>query len=326
MCAELIDPQMRTETPFTATQFDNPEFSIWNSRCLQLFFDIATYCYPSNQQKSLRMFLRSLYWGKSSFAWYQQIARSSLLSQLATLERNLPEKLHREILRNDHSIDKRLQILVNHYSVVEQLIAPILIKQALLNGGLLLASIEISPETRFELKLAYGKYPSKEGELSINMYDGNGYVLVRLCFSLSVNKDGNPIIYIGGLQGCSRDNARELVNTASKSCHGLAPRRIAMEALFASAKHINAVSIFAVSDQYHISNTKLAKFFSYDAYWKEFDAELINTGDFSLPLVPSHKEYEDTPRKRRAKYRRQHEILEFVNTSTLNVLAWRADF
>lgn len=311
---------MTTKSPFIPNRFDSVKFNLFSLQCLQLFFDIGQYCYPTNRLKSLRMLVRSLFWGKSSFAWFRQIAYSPLLSELAALERNLPEKLHRQILRNDHPIEKRLGILLEHYGVVERLIAPPLLQQALLGGGLLLATVEMSPECRFDLKLAYGRFPSKEGELSINMNDFHGNVLVRLCFSLSVDSVGRPIVYIGGLQGSGRDNAREVINEASKSLHGLAPRRVAMEAIFALSKHINAAEIFAVSDKFHISHTKQTKYFSYDAYWKDFDAQLDVNGDFSLPLVPTHKEYADTPRKRRAKYRRQHEILDLVNTATHSAL------
>jgi hypothetical protein len=265
------------------------------------------------------MFFRSLYWAKPSIDWYQQIACSTLLSELVKLERNLPEKLHRQILRTDHPIEKRFKILTEHYAVIEQLIAPSLLREALLNGGLLLSTIEISPEHSFYLQLGYGIYPGKEGELSITMHDLSGNVLVRLCFTIIPNASGNSI-YIGGLQGANCENAREVVGEACKACHGLAPRRIAMEALFALAKHIDAVAILAISDKHHISSKKLTKHFNYDDYWADFDAVRNDYGDYVLPLVPTHKEYADTPCKRRAKYRRQHTLLSTVNNDTLRAL------
>ena len=310
---------MSFKSPFIPNRFHGIKFSIFRPKSLRLLFDISKYCHPTEHRKSLRMFFRSLYWAKLSIDWYQQIACSSLLSELVNLERNLPEKLHRQILRTDLPIEKRLKILTEHYAVIEQLIAPSLLQKALLNGGLLLSTIEINPEHRFLLTLGYGIYPGKEGELSITMHDLSSHALLRLCFTIIPNASGN-LIYIGGLQGANCENSRIVVGEASKACHGLAPRRIVMEALFALAKHIDAAAILGVSDKQHISSKKLTKHFNYDAYWADFDAVRNDNGDYDLPLVPTHKDYADTSTKRRAKYRRQHAILNTVNSDTLRAL------
>ncbi len=311
---------MSLESPFNPNRFEKIEFGIFSPQCLCLFFDIGKYCHPTERRKSLRMFFRSLFWAKPSYAWFRQIAHTPLLSELVKLERNLPEKLHRQILRIDNPIKKRLQILSEHYVHIGQLITPGLLRHALLGNGLLLSTIELSPEHHFYLKLGYGIYPGKEGELSITMRDRDDNSLVRLSFTVIPSASGNSI-YIGGLQCANCKNARELIGEASKACHGLAPRRIAMEAVFALAKHIGATEILGVPDKQHISSVKDTKHFNYDDYWKDFGAEINANGDYVLPLIPLHKDYADTPRKRRAKYRRQHEILDKVNSDTLSALA-----
>lgn len=280
--------------------------------------DVAQFCHPFERRKSVRMFLRSLFWNASSFKWFSYIANHALLSKLVLLEPNLPEKLHRQILRTDYPIAKRLSILLGHYDHVEQFISKDLLQKALLEGGLELAVIDL-PEQKYWMKLVYGIYPAKEGELSVIMLDAEQNVLVRLSFSLLPIEDGH-VLYIAGLQGVTGDSSREQVAVASKACYGLAPRRIAMEVLFAIAKHTGAKKILGVPDKRHISSKKLNKHFNYDDYWLDFGSSIDGNGDYALPLVPKHKDYADTPRKRRAKYRRQHELLDLVSHACLSVL------
>ncbi len=151
------------------------------------------------------------------------------------------------------------------------------------------------------------------------MLDSEQTVLVRLSFSVLPVGESH-LLYIAGIQGAAGENSREKVGSASKACFGLAPRRIAIEVLLAIAQHTAAKQILGVSDKHHISSKKLTKHFSYDDYWSDFEAGLNADGDYILPLVPKHKDYADTPRKRRAKYRRQQELLAAVSQATLATL------
>jgi uncharacterized protein VirK/YbjX len=263
------------------------------------------------------MFFRSLYWAKYSGQWFQQISSSILLQELVKQDKNLAEKLHRNVLRMDNPREKCFQILSEHYPIAERLIAPRLLQQALLNGGLLLARIEINPEQRFVIKLSYGGQNGKEGELAIVMrlldQDDD---LARLSFSFISQGD----IYIGGLQGFPGPNSREIVSQASKACSGLSPKRMVMEAMFALATQVGASAILGVPDEQHISRIKVNKYFSYNDYWNEFKAARNGNGDYVLPLAPTHKDLTEVPTKRRAKYRRQHDLLDAIRKETLNTL------
>jgi len=62
------------------------------------------------------------------------------------------------------------------------------------------------------------------------------------------------------------------------------------------------------------------KYFSCNDYWSDFNALRNEDGDYELPLAPIHKDLRDVPTKRRAKYRRQHALLDAIHRDTLNVL------
>ena len=67
------------------------------------------------------------------------------------------------------------------------------------------------------------------------------------------------------------------------------------------------------------SNRKVAKYFSYDGYWLEFGAVRNQNADYALPLARTHKDMKDVPTKRRAKYRRQHALLEAIQQDTIRI-------
>jgi uncharacterized protein VirK/YbjX len=263
------------------------------------------------------MFFRSLYWAKYSGLWFQQIASSTLLQELVKQDKNLAEKLHRNVLRMDNPRDKCYQILSDHYVIAEQLIAPRLLQKALLNGGLLLSRIDIDPDQCFVISLNYGGQNGKEGELAIVMRQlDRSDDLARLSFSFMSQGD----IYIGGLQGFPGPKSREIINQTSKACSGLSPKRMVMQAIFALAEQIGASAILGVSDEQHISRIKETKYFSYNDYWNEFKSLRNENGDYLLPLVPIHKDLTEVPTKRRAKYRRQHDLLNAIHEETINSL------
>ena len=310
---------MTVNSPFTPDRFHNLRFSVFNPRFLWLLKDIAIFCHPIERKRSTRLFFRSLYWPKYSGQWFHQISNSELLQKLVKQDINLAEKLHRNILRMDNPRGKCFQILTEHYSNAEHLLTPKLIKQALLNGGLLLCQIEVTPELSYSIKLAYGgrKSNGKEGELAILVQEsGKNDDLARLSFMLNSKGD----IYIGGLQASPTPNSREIIAQASKACSGLSPKRMAMEALFSLAKQIGSKAILAVPDEQHISRKKVTKYFSYNDYWLEFNALRNEYGDYVLPLIPIHKDLTCVPTKRRAKYRRQRELLDAISRDTLQVL------
>ncbi len=317
----LLKPTELIHSPFSPHRFRKLRFSVVNPKYIRLIIEISRYCHPQENHRSFKMFYRSLFWSNYSGKWFQQIANSPLLSELVQQEKGLAEKLHRHILRRDNSIAKRAKLLSEHYSVIEQIIAPQLLKQILLKGGLLLSRIEITSEQHFELFLRYAKFPGKEGELAFCWQQaGNISPLASVSFTIIPDIKGLSL-YIGGLQGPAGASSRERVAEASKACSGLSPKRVVMEGLFAFAKHIGAYAILAVSDDQQISNTKKSKHFSYDDYWLELGGQRNAENDYSLPLQPIRKQILDAPTKRRAKYRRQHTHLDALYQDTLNALA-----
>jgi uncharacterized protein VirK/YbjX len=290
-----------------------------NVEYLVLLKQISVYCYPLKPIRAIRMFLRCFYFSRLTIAWFKYIANSPLLSKIIEFDSSLAEKLYRHNLRVDYPIHQRLKILTEHYTQIDKVLAPIFLEQAVLQGGMQLALVSAQSESIYHLTLCYGINGSKEGELSIVMRGVDNRQLCRLSFSVRPTLQGHAF-YIGGLQGANRESAKQRVNAVCRDCYDLTPRRITMEVLWALAKHTKCNKILGVPNKQHISSRRPNKYFNYDEHWLALNATMNNEGDFVLPLEYAHKELADVKRKRRAKYRKQRELLEIISADVLNAL------
>ena len=306
---------MPISNPFTPQRFASIDKV--NLEYLVLLKEISVYCYPLKPIRAIRMFFRCLYFSSMTITWFKYIANSPLLSKIIELDRSLTEKLYRHNLRVDYAIDKRLHILTEHYSYIDKLLTQNLLEQAVLGDGVMLATITTQADAVYRVKLCYGIHGSKEGELSIVMFDAENRQLCRLSFSVMPSQQSYTL-YIGGLQGPNRALAQEQVNTACRDCYDLTPKRITMEVLWTFAKHTGCSKIVGVPNKQHISSRRPNKYFNYDEHWLSLNATINEEGDFVLPLEHAHKELADVKRKRRAKYRKQRALLEVIYAEVLS--------
>lgn len=291
-----------------------------NCRYLKLLVDIAHYRHPTNKKKKFKLLIRSILFFRKTAEWYNYIAHSPLLSALVLKQKGLIEKPHKYYLRLDSTIEQRLKNIIDHYSIFTNLFDSDFVEQTLLKEGIKLGKLQITPDDVFELTLSVADDECKEGELAIRFHKLNELELSVIRFSLLPFKDG-IMLYIAAIQGPKGCNSREKVKDACKTLNGLSPNRIVLESCLAFARHIQVRQILVVSDKQQVFKNKHTKYFSYDAFCSELGGVLTNDGDYRIPLFIDRKKWEHTPTKRRAKYRRQHNLLDTVSESTLHTLA-----
>jgi uncharacterized protein VirK/YbjX len=303
-------------SPFhTSLSFDfvNP---CVNKEYLRFLIEVANYRYPTNTKKRFKLLLRSLFWFRQTVEWYKQIADSPLLSKLVLTHRGLVDKPHKRYLRMDYSIDERLKKIIDHYSILTSRFDNHLIHQIIFGNGLALARIEISPEEVFELTLSVVDDECKEGELAIRLHRPKEPELAIVRFILLPYKNGINL-YIAGIQGPKGIGSKEKIKDACKALSGLSPNRLVLESCLALANYLQVNQVLVVSDKQQVFKNKHNKHFSYDVFCRELGGELNQNGDYLLPLFIERKKREDTPCKRRAKYRRQHALLDAGYNKTL---------
>jgi len=282
---------------------------------LKFLIDVAYYRHPINTKKRFKLLLRSLFWFRQTAKWYKYIVSSPLLSALVLTHTGLVEKPHKRYLRNDYSIDERLHKLVDHYSIFTSYFDTHLIGQIVFGNGLALARIEISPEDVFELTLSAVEDECKEGELAIRLYRPKGSNLAIVRFNLVPSKNGLNL-YIAAIQGPKGIGSKEKIRVACNALSGLSPNRLVLESCLALANHLQVDQLLVVSDRQKVFKNNRQRHISYDAFCSQLGGKVNQHGDYLLPLFIERKKWEDTPCKRRAKYKRQHALLDAAYKST----------
>lgn len=159
----------------------------------------------------------------------------------------------------------------------------------------------------------------KEGESTILVRNCTGETLAEMTFTLC-NYEGSSTLFIGGLQGGSRLLPHEEIQKATKSCHGIFPKRIVMEAICCFAEQLNIEQILAVSNEQHIfrspryDDKNKVILSDYNTFWESVGGECDSNGYYHIPRTLARKSEADIASKKRAEYRRRYQLLDSIHS------------
>jgi uncharacterized protein VirK/YbjX len=104
---------------------------------------------------------------------------------------------------------------------------------------------------QFTVRLCADAFLDKEGEATLAFCDHQNTVLAEMTFTLC-QFEGKSTLFIGGLQGAKAHVPHELIQGATKACHGLFPKRLLVEAAMTLGTAFPVEQIVAVSNATHI--------------------------------------------------------------------------
>lgn len=262
-----------------------------------------------------KFMLRSLLMPHLSREWMSELSQWSNLNVLLERQPRLPVRLHRPYLAVNFNRQAIPGALRYHYTLLSEIMSPEELKTYLNTQALPLAKIEGKNGETFTLELTIQINLDKEGESTILMRNNNGDVLAEMTFTL-LSWQGKRTLFIGGLQGGTRTLPHEAIQNATKSCHGLFPKRLVMEAVCRFAERSQATQILAVSNEVHIfrheryqdKNKNILS--DYDTFWAAVGGECDKEGYFHIPIHIARKDESEIASKKRAEYRRRYALLD----------------
>lgn len=241
------------------------------------------------------------------------------LNVLLTRQPRLPVRLHRPYLAASLNRHQLLDALRYHYALLRDYMSAEELSMYMNTPGLQLAQLEGKNGERFTLELTMMVSMDKEGDSTILLRNDKGESLAEITFTLC-QYQGNRTLFIGGLQGSKREVPHEAIQRATKSCHGLFPKRLVLEAVCHFAERFQVERILAVSNETHIYRSlryrdKDKQFYAdYNAFWQAVGG-VCNDGQFyELPCLIARKDLTDIASKKRAEYRRRYEMLDAIQT------------
>lgn len=155
----------------------------------------------------------------------------------------------------------------------------------------------------------------REGEIVLNLFV-NDQRFYSIAFTLG-NESGQPVIFVGALQGSNAEIAQDVYKNITQSLHGMRPRDFLMLSLKLLCKEIGVNKIYAVSSDkrqhnspYFGTSHKDKVLVAYDDVWLEHGGMALDNGFYEIPVVIRYKEMSEIPTRKRATYRRRYQMLD----------------
>ncbi|MGX5086536.1 VirK/YbjX family protein [Enterobacter sp. UPMP2052] len=268
---------------------------------------------PAYRRKFL---LRSLTTPFSTARLLADLAKQPRLMQMLRVQPGLPCRLHRPWLTVNMDRARALASINWHYQAMSRHLPAALLNGYLSNQGVTLLTLTGKDEQQFTVRLCADAFLDKEGEATLAFCDHQHTVLAEMTFTLC-EFNGKSTLFIGGLQGAKAHVPHELIQGATKACHGLFPKRLLVEAAMTLGAAFPVEQIIAVSNATHIYRSwryrkkKEGKLLAdYDSFWRSIGGQPQDDGNFALPLTMPRKPMEEIASKKRSEYRRRYELLD----------------
>lgn len=272
-----------------------------------------------------KFILRSMLTPFSTSTLLSRLAALPQLPQMLKVQPGLPCRLHRPWLSMNMPRKQAASALVWHYERMSDRLPEWVMNGYLSQSGVTLTTLTGRDETTYSIRLLADAFLDKEGEATLIFCDAQDTVLAELTFTLCPFK-GKETLYIGGMQGAKSHVPHESIQSATKSCNGLFPKRLLVEAAMVMAQQMGVSAIRAVSNETHIyRNVRYRKKkqgqlrADYNSFWASLGATADSNGDFLLPLTIPRKPMEEIASKKRSEYRRRYELLDSLQAQTHNV-------
>ncbi|HEY2454001.1 MAG TPA: VirK/YbjX family protein [Scandinavium sp.] len=272
-----------------------------------------------------KFMLRSLATPFTTATLLSRLAAQPQLHEMLHVQPGLPCRLHRPWLSMNMPRQNAALALTSHYQILTQHLPVPVMNAYLSRRGVTLATLTGRDEQIFTLRLLADAFLDKEGEATLIFSDAENTVLAELTFTVCPF-EGKQTLYIGGMQGAKSHVPHELIQAATKSCNGLFPKRLLVEAAMVFGQMMNVETIRAVSNETHIYRSvryrrkKQDKLHAdYNGFWASLGGNLDAKGDYLLPLTMPRKSMEEIASKKRSEYRRRYELLDGLHAQTIAV-------
>ena len=268
---------------------------------------------PAYRRKFL---LRSLSTPRMTRKLLGALTKQPHLMQILNVQPGLPCRLHRPWLCTHLNHQQTIDALCWHYQQLLTLLPESVASGYLSTRGALLATLNGKEGQQYSIRLCADAMLDKEGEATLTFHDDSNTVLAELTFTLC-QYNGMNTFFVGGLQGAKADVPHQLIQTATKACHGLFPKRLVVDALLTLGSLLSVSHVRAVSNETHIYRSlryrrkKRGKLHAdYNSFWESLGAQVDEEGDYVLPLALARKSMEEIASKKRAEYRRRYTLLD----------------
>jgi len=225
------------------------------------------------------------------------------------------EQATRSFFYAGSTVSTRMKLIREHYAYLEDRLNP----EDFVSLGYdgiheIWRSADADMDWYAYLKFAPGQ--RKEGLLSV-MMEVNHVTLYQIVFWIE-QRDGQPTLVIGAMQGPNTEDAQDFVREMTKRAHRFRTKNLILYMTQAVARALGVQRILAVSNAGYYANNhvrinrKLKTDFG--AFWEEAGGwQTEDKRFYELPLTLPRKTMEEVPTRKRAVYRRRFAFLDEID-------------
>ncbi len=241
--------------------------------------------------------------------------------QLARATPRLMQKIYRPYQSIRLSIQDRFALLTSHYNfVLQHGLGSLTLRAA--NNPVLLVSFNGKSDTAYEIYLSAMATLDREGELVLELCS-NQQLLFSIAFTFC-NKELQPCVRVGCLQGPRGDDKQERVRAATRDMFGLRPKNLVLRLVREIAQEFGCKNLILVSNGHRVMQyTRKDKLFAnYDEFWLEAGAIRRSDGDFQLACdhIPVTN-LEEIPSSKRSEARKRMALVANAAAATRGYLS-----
>jgi uncharacterized protein VirK/YbjX len=299
---------MRTALDLTSTAF---------------FEEILSRVEPRRERWKLK--IGKLFFPSQTNRWLRYVhAHPHLFSQISHFPKLLT-KIYRPYVSRVFNCQSRVDHLIEHYELVEQLKLSPLISQAL-NHELVLADLQGATHHALKVVLGAVRHGHREGEIEFQLKWQDAIIFSMTCSLMATSS--SLALKIAKVQGSADSGAKEAIKSATKACFGARPQTVLLQVAQAFGEAVGCQEIILIGNQNRVSLNPMRRrkiTSNYDALWLEHGASPNQTGDFSLPTaVQRQVDLSDVPSNKRSQYRKRYELFNALQAQVRQCVAEHA--
>jgi uncharacterized protein len=245
--------------------------------------------------------------------WLSFVNQHAVLSGVASNFPKLLTKIYRPYSSKQLNCQARVDSLIEHYQLTEELgLASLLISAS--KRELPLADVRPNAQSALTVELSVIRHGHREGELGLHLSWRNESVYSLTC---SFYRAGAGIgLHVAKIQGAATANTRELIRDATKACFGARPHSILLEIAEQLANSLGCKEMVLVGNKNRVALNPMRRrriSANYDVLWLELGATPTSCGNFRLAMGrPVEQDLLSVPSKKRAQCRRKYQLLDQI--------------
>ncbi len=279
---------------------------------------LATQIARKNLRKVFRLSWRFARSPIATWRWLRELERIRVVCGLEALPYDVVRKSGQRYLHHSLPQAAKHNLLTTHYSLVLATLGAPFLARLLREESFTLAELKGRQDSVYRLRLSFNFLNFREGELSVDLFKAEGDIRVA---SLSLvagalTPGAPPSLWIGGIQGASRADAKAVTVLATKELSGLRPKDALVHAAYALAERLGATELMAISNAGHFRHAawhkKAGWYADYDSFWQELGGVPVAGDFFLLPKTRARRSIEEVAPPKRAAWRARYALVDQI--------------